>query len=120
MSFDEDWREGGKGVLATAGVDGTVNTAVYATPHRTGDHTVAWAMTEGRTYRNLLANPNASYLYVAPGDGSQGRADYVALVVEPVGVSRARVRELDTYSAYALDKLLPKMQKVVRPTIIRK
>lgn len=29
-------------------------------------------MTEGRTYRNLLANPNASYLYVAPGDASQG------------------------------------------------
>ena len=29
-------------------------------------------MTEGRTNRNVRGNPNASYLYIAPGDGYKG------------------------------------------------
>ena len=65
-------KPGGKGVMATAGADGTVNTAVYAFPRVVGDQTLAWGMSEGRTYRNLVENPNASYLYIEPGETYQG------------------------------------------------
>ncbi len=72
MKFAEELLPGGKGVMATARADGAVNTAVYAPPHLTDDFTAAWGMTEGRTYRNVLENPNAAYLYIAPGDMYQG------------------------------------------------
>ena len=58
--------------MATADVDGAVNTAVYAPPHVTDDGTAAWGMSEGRTYRNVRGNPNASYLYIYPGGGYRG------------------------------------------------
>src|SRR4030067_38851 len=57
---------------APAGADGGVNTAIYAIPHRTEENPVAWGMTEKRTYRNIRENPNASYLYIAPGNGYEG------------------------------------------------
>lgn len=72
MKLTERLQPGGMGVMATAGIDGTVNTAVYAPPHVTEDGTAAWGMTEGRTYRNVQGNPNASYLYIYPGGGYQG------------------------------------------------
>lgn len=72
MKLAERLKPGGLGVMATAGVDGAVNTAVYAPPRLLDDGTAAWGMTEGRTYRNVRGNPNASYLYNAPGGGYQG------------------------------------------------
>ncbi len=72
MKFPERLKPGGLGVMATAGGDGTVNTAVYALPHLTGGATAAWGMSEGRTYRNVRGNPSASYLYAAPGGGYLG------------------------------------------------
>ncbi|NNG46249.1 MAG: pyridoxamine 5'-phosphate oxidase family protein [Deltaproteobacteria bacterium] len=68
----EHLQPGGVGVMATAGLDGAVNTAVYAPPHVTDDGTAAWGMSEGRTYRNVRGNPNASYLYIFPGGGYRG------------------------------------------------
>ena len=72
MKVTDRLKAGGTGVMATAGNDGSVNTAVYGLPHMTDGHTAAWGMTEGRTYRNVLGNPNASYLYISPGDKYQG------------------------------------------------
>lgn len=72
MKLTEHLEPGGMGVMATAGVDGAVNTAVYSRPHMTDDGTAAWGMTEGRTYRNVRGNPNASYLYIFPGGGYRG------------------------------------------------
>lgn len=72
MDVTERLKDGGTGVMATAGNDGSVNTAVYAPPHMADDRTAAWGMTEGRTYRNVLGNPNASYLYIAPGGRYEG------------------------------------------------
>ena len=72
MKFREVLKPGGLGVMATAGKEGIVNTAVYAPPHLTGEGIAAWGMTEGRTYRNVRANPNASYLYMAPGGKYEG------------------------------------------------
>ncbi len=63
---------GGTGVMATADSDGAVNTAIYAPPHMTDEHTATWGMTDGRTYRNVIRNPNASFLYITPGGGFQG------------------------------------------------
>ncbi len=72
MSLSEYLSPGGTGVIATADKDGTINTAIYASPHVVNDETVAWGMTEGRTYRNLKENPNAAFLHQAPGDGAAG------------------------------------------------
>ncbi len=72
MTHAEHLEPGGMGVMATAGVDGAVNTAVYSRPHVTDDGMAAWGMTEGRTYRNVKGNPNASFLYIFPGGGYRG------------------------------------------------
>jgi hypothetical protein len=72
MNLAEHFEDGGMGVMATAGSDGTVNTAVYAVPHVVDEETVAWGMTEGRTYRNTEQNPRASYLYFSPGGKGKG------------------------------------------------
>jgi hypothetical protein len=62
----------GLGVMATAGADGSVNTAVYARPHVIDDTTLVWGMTEGRTFRNISRNPHASYLFRDAGPGFRG------------------------------------------------
>jgi hypothetical protein len=98
MIFLEHLKPGGLGVMATAGSDGTVNTAVYALPHLTGEGTAAWGMTEGRTYQNVLGNPNASYLYAAPGGGYKGvrltlRLKEIRDSGELLETIRARTRE---------------------------
>ncbi|MBI5420169.1 MAG: pyridoxamine 5'-phosphate oxidase family protein [Deltaproteobacteria bacterium] len=72
MKLAEYFRPGGMGVLATAGNGGAVNTAVYAVPQIIDEETVAWGMTEGRTYRFAKENPHAAYLYFAPGKGMKG------------------------------------------------
>ncbi len=72
MTLSEYLSPGGTGVIATADKDGTINTAIYAAPHVVNDETVAWGMSEGRTYRNLRENPNAAFLHQRPGDGASG------------------------------------------------
>ncbi len=72
MRLSDYLPNGGTGVIATADGDGTINTAIYAAPHVVDDETVAWGMTEGRTFRNLRENPNAAFLQQAPGDGAAG------------------------------------------------
>jgi hypothetical protein len=72
MKLADHFQPGGNGVMATAGADGTVNTAIYAIPHVTGENTLAWGMTERLTVRNLRENPSASYLYIAPGNRYEG------------------------------------------------
>lgn len=72
MRLSEYLSTGGTGVIATADKDGNINTAIYAAPHIVDDETVAWGMTEGRTYRNLRENPNAAFIHQAPGDGAAG------------------------------------------------
>lgn len=72
MTTIDRYKPGGTGVMATADADGIVNTAIYAFPRRIDEQTVAWGMTALRTYRNLQANPNASFLYIEPGGGYRG------------------------------------------------
>jgi len=72
MNLDELFQQEGLGVMATAGADGTVNTAVYARPHRGEKGELVWGMTEGKTWQNLRENPHASFLFKAEGRGWSG------------------------------------------------
>jgi len=72
MKLAEQFKEGGTGVMATSGAGGAVNTAVYAVPRIIDEETVAWGMTEGRTYRFAKENPHASYIYFSPDGNGKG------------------------------------------------
>ena len=72
MNLDELFSYDGTGVMATAGTDGSVNTAVYARPHHGENGELVWGMTEGRTWRNVRENPHASFLFRADGGGWSG------------------------------------------------
>ena len=62
MQLSELFSEGGRGVIATSNLQGEVNVAIYAMPHVIDNETLAWGMTEGRTYKNIMENPRAAYL----------------------------------------------------------
>lgn len=72
MNLKKKFPPGGRGVIATSSSSGGVNTAIYAQPHVIDEKTVAWGMTEGRTWACLKENPHASYLYMNPGPGFAG------------------------------------------------
>jgi len=72
MNLSELFQQSGLGVMATAGADGSVNTAVYARPHVIDDTTLVWGMTDGRTFQNITHNPHASFLFKAETPGFRG------------------------------------------------
>ena len=55
----------GRGVLATADAAGRVDIAYYASPHIIDTETVAFIMNDRRSHANVIANPNAAYLFTA-------------------------------------------------------
>lgn len=102
MNLDEIFSSYGIGVMATAGADGQVNTAVYARPHLIDNETLVWGMTEGRTFRNLSENPHAAYLFREDRPGFRG----VRLQLELI-----RTEE----SGEMLDKIRQETNRVVGP-----
>jgi hypothetical protein len=72
LKLSELFKNEGRGVIATSNIKGEVNVAVYAAPHVVDDETLAWGMTEGRTYHNVMENPRAAYLYMYAGAGYSG------------------------------------------------
>jgi hypothetical protein len=80
MNLQEALKPGGRGVMSTASKTGVVNTAVYAVPHIVNGETLAWGMTDGRTWDNVRENPNAVYTYFAPGEGYRGMRIGLSLV----------------------------------------
>lgn len=72
MNLIELFQQPGLGVMATASKDGRVNTAVYARPHIIDEQTLVWGVTEGRTLRNIIENPQVSYLFKASSPGYRG------------------------------------------------
>jgi hypothetical protein len=94
MKIGDVLKPGGRGVIGTASKAGVVNMAVYAAPHLLDDKTVAWGMTDGRTWNNVRENPNASYTYFAPGEGYRGARLTLSLTrTEDSGEMLAKVRE---------------------------
>ena len=94
MNIEDVMKPGGRGVIGTASKSGVVNMAVYAIPHIVDDETVAWGMTDGRTWDNVRENPNASYTYFAPGEGFRGARLTLSLSrTEDSGEMLAKIRE---------------------------
>lgn len=94
MKLEEVLKPGGRGIIATASKDGEVNTAVYAVPHVVDAETVAWGMTDGRTWNNVRQNPRAAYAYFAPGEGFRGARLSLSLVrTEDSGEMLAKIRQ---------------------------
>jgi hypothetical protein len=94
MKIGDVLKPGGRGVIGTASKTGVVNMAVYAVPQVVDDDTLAWGMTDGRTWNNVRENPNASYTYFAPGDGFLGARLTLSLSrTEDSGEMLAKIRE---------------------------
>ncbi|TRZ96974.1 MAG: pyridoxamine 5'-phosphate oxidase family protein [Deltaproteobacteria bacterium] len=94
MKIGDVLKPGGRGVIGTASKAGVVNMAVYAVPHVVDADTVAWGMTDGRTWDNVRENPNASYTYFAPGEGFRGaRLTLAVSRTEDSGEMLAKIRE---------------------------
>ena len=72
----------GTGILATADAEGEVDTAIYARPHIVDDNTVGLLMKPRLSYQNLLANSNASYMFIERGPGYKGWRLYLRKVRE--------------------------------------
>lgn len=72
MKLSELFTTGGTGVIASSNAQGEVNLAIYSIPHIIDEETVAWGMTNGRTFNNIWENPRAAYLYRNPGQGYSG------------------------------------------------
>ena len=94
MKIGDVLTPGGRGVIGTSSKTGVVNMAVYAVPHFVDNETVAWGMTDGRTWDNVRENPNASYTYFAPGEGFRGaRLTLTLSRTEDSGEVLAKIRE---------------------------
>lgn len=73
MSIEQYFEEKtGKGVLATAGKTGEVNTAIYARPHVFDENTIGFIMREKLSRKNLHENGHASYLFHESGGAFNG------------------------------------------------
>ncbi len=72
----------GVGVLSTSDSSGQVNAAVYARPHVIDENTVAFIMRERLSYRNLLSNPRACYIFIEDGPGYLGKRLYLTKIRE--------------------------------------
>ena len=74
----------GRGVLATADLEGRVNAAVYARPHMMDDGTAAFVMAEKLTLANLKSNPHAAYLFFEAGEGYRGVRLYLRKIKDEI------------------------------------
>ena len=72
----------GTGILATADSTGNVDAAIYARPHCIDESTVAFIMNEHLSYKNIISNPKAAYLFLEKGPGYRGKRLYLTKVRE--------------------------------------
>jgi len=94
MNLNELFQQQGMGIMVTASKDGSVNTAVYARPNVIDEQTMVWGMTDGRTYRNITENPQASFLFKVSGSGFSGIRLALELVkTEESGPMLAKIKE---------------------------
>jgi hypothetical protein len=59
----------GRGILASADVEGLVDAAVYARPKVLDEGTVVFIMRDRLTHANVQSNPHAAYLFMEEGSG---------------------------------------------------
>ncbi len=74
----------GLGVMATSDSEGNPNVAAISKPVVMDDETVAFIMAGHLTYRNLLLNPRAAYLF-KEREGYDGKRLYLTKIREEEG-----------------------------------
>jgi hypothetical protein len=67
----------GVGILATSDASGNVDAAIYAKPYVIDEKIVAFSMLEHTSYSNVMANPNACFLFIEKGEGFKGYRFYI-------------------------------------------
>ncbi len=72
----------GIGILSTADNQGNVTSAIYARPKVLADGTMVFLMRERLSYKNICANPHASYMFIESGAGYQGVRLYLQKIDE--------------------------------------
>lgn len=72
----------GFGVLATADLEGRVDSAVYSRPHIMDDGTMAFIMNDRLTHNYLQSNPRASFLFKEEGRGYKGKRFFLTKIRE--------------------------------------
>ena len=78
----------GLGVLATADADGKVDVAIYGRPHVIDEETIAFIMADHQSYKNVAANPRATYLFVKDGKGYNGKRLYLTKIKEEADAAK--------------------------------
>lgn len=71
----------GVAVLSTANSEGEVNSALYSRPHVLGEGKVGFVMRDSRSFKNVQANPKASFLFIESGEGYKGVRLYLRKLV---------------------------------------
>ncbi|PLX83079.1 MAG: pyridoxamine 5'-phosphate oxidase [Desulfuromonas sp.] len=72
----------GTGVMSTAGRDGNVATAIYASPQILDDGTLAFIMRDRLTHKNINENPYAAFMFIEDSAGYKGVRLYLKKVKE--------------------------------------
>ena len=72
----------GFGVLATADLEGRVDTAVYSRPHMMDDGSMAFIMNDRLSHHLLQSNPRASFLFREAGEGYKGKRFFITKIRE--------------------------------------
>ncbi len=72
----------GIGILSTADKQGNVTSAIYARPTVMTDGTLVFLMRERLSYKNICANPHATYMFIESSGGYQGVRFYLHKVAE--------------------------------------
>lgn len=72
----------GSGALATSNKRGSVDIAVYSTPHVHGRDEVSFVMRPRLSRRNLKSNPRAAYMFVSKEDAGDGIRLYLTMTGE--------------------------------------
>ena len=63
----------GFGVLSTSNTSGEVNAAVYSRPHVMDDGSLVIIMNDRLSYKKVLGNGKAHYLFMESGPGYKGK-----------------------------------------------
>lgn len=67
----------GVGVLATSDASDNVDVAIYAKPYVIDEKIIAFSILEYTSYSNVMANPNACFLFIEKGEGFKGYRFYL-------------------------------------------
>jgi len=80
----------GTGFLSTADKGGKPDIAIYAKPHVIGTREIALIMRNHLSYKNIMANPKAAYLFLEDKPGHKG----IRLYLTRIGVEKDREKVL--------------------------